>query len=732
MKRILMGMLSVILVFSLTACSTNADDTSSQKQATTTATNNDTESTGNKLMKDETVYVLCDSKGDVNKVIVSDWLQNGTESKSITDKTELNDVEVVKGNATYKMNDENMTVWDSDGGDIYYQGTSDKVLPVDLSVSYKLDGKSISIDDLTGKSGKVTIRFDYDNNVYTKKTINGKSTNIYVPFTMLTGMMLDNETFSNIKVSNGKIVNINGQSAVIGFALPKMNENLNLSKDDLEIPDYIEVTADVKDFSLGTTMTLATNEMFNDLDLSKVDDINDLEDQMDKLTDAMSQLIDGSSELYENMGVLLSGSQQILTEINQLTTATSQLKDGSVQLYNGSISLRDNLNTLQSGLGQLTKNNTILNNGAKQVFETLLSTANTQLAASYEANKEDFSKMGLTSMPTLTINNYDTKLAEVLKVLNADSVYTAYETEVKKQVNSQKTTLETTVEKTVYLSYLQYGIQSYMKTNGIEDQNQALAQLMQDPSGLQTIIANMDADTKQAVYTNFYGTNISGNILNEEKQKELTSTLQTYNDYINLVSQLLKDDSTTQSIIKEYQTKIIDDAVTEGMNSQKDNIKADSEKISAGAGQIAELRVSLNSYQTFYEGLLAYTAGVEQAYEGSKSLYEGSSSLAEGLKEAKDALALLDDGVKELQDGATQLTDGASKLKDGSMQLSDGIKQLNEEGIQKIVDLADNVEVIDRMDAIVEVSKSYNNYSGINDSMDGTVKFIYKTDEVSK
>lgn len=732
MKKILMGMLSVILVFSLTACSTNADDTSNQKQDTATAANNDTEATGNKLMKDETVYVLCDAKGDVNKVIVSDWLQNGTESKSITDKTELNDVEVVKGNATYKMNDENMTVWDSDGGDIYYQGTSDKVLPVDLSVSYKLNGKSVSIDDLVGKSGSVTIRFDYDNNVYTKKTINGKSTNIYVPFTMLTGMMLDNETFSNIKVSNGKIVNINGQSAVIGFALPKMNDNLNLSKDDLDIPDYIEVTADVKDFSLGTTMTLATNEMFNDLDLSKVDDVNDLQDQMDQLTDAMSQLIDGSSELYENMGVLLSGSQQILTGINQLATATAQLKDGSVQLYNGSISLRDNLNTLQSGLGQLTKNNDTLNNGAKQVFETLLSTANTQLAASYEANKEDFSKMGLTAMPTLTIDNYDTKLAEVLKVLNVDSVYTAYETEVKKQVNSQKETLEATVEKTVYLSYLQYGIQAYMKTNGIEDQKQALAQLIQDPLSLQTIIGSMNADTKKAVYTNFYGTNISGNILNTDKQKELTATLQTYNDYIYSVSQLLKDDATTQSIIKEYQTKIVDDAVTEGMNSQKDSIKKDSEKISAGAGQIAELRVSLNSYQTFYEGLLAYTAGVEQAYEGSKSLYEGSSSLAEGLKQAKDALALVDDGVKELQEGATQLTDGASKLKDGSMQLSDGIKQLNEEGIQKIVDLADNVEVIDRMDAIVEVSKSYNNYSGINNSMDGTVKFIYKTDEVSK
>lgn len=148
-----------------------------------------------------------------------------------------------------------MTVWDAQGNDIYYQGNIQKELPVGLSVRYYLDGKSVSPEELKGKSGKVTIRFDYENRQYETVQINGVNQRIYVPFAMLTGMILDNDTFQNVQITNGKLVNDGDRTVVVGLAFPGLQENLNLSRDDLSIPDSVEITADVTNFSLGMTVT---------------------------------------------------------------------------------------------------------------------------------------------------------------------------------------------------------------------------------------------------------------------------------------------------------------------------------------------------------------------------------------------------------------------------------------------------------------------------------------------
>jgi X-X-X-Leu-X-X-Gly heptad repeat protein len=364
--------------------------------------------TGDKLEKDETVYVICNADGSVSKVIVSDWLKNGTKADQITDQTDLQDLEVVKGNATYTMDSDNMTIWDTKSGDVFYKGTSTKDLPVSVAVSYQLDGQDISAEDLAGKSGKVTIRFDYTNTQYEMVDVNGTQTKIYVPFVVLTGMVLDNEKFSDIAVSNGKLVSTGDDTMVIGFAMPGMQDSLNISKDDLEIPDYVELTADVTDFSLDTVMTLASAKFTSDVsddDISSlettagVDNLDTLPDSLAQLTDAMKQLTDGSDELYTNMQTLLEKTNELATGVQELAAAVKQLDSGSTALYDGSISLRDNLKTLQTGLGKLSGSSASLNAGAKQVFQSLLDQANAQIKASG------------ADIPTLTIENYDQVLS---------------------------------------------------------------------------------------------------------------------------------------------------------------------------------------------------------------------------------------------------------------------------------------------------------------------------------
>ena len=179
-----------------------------------------------KIIKDETVYVLAGADGKVEKIIVSDWIKNALNSSSVSDKSELSDIENVKGDETYTVNGDNMKVWDAKGNDIYYRGNIQKELPVGITVSYKLDGKTVSASELAGKSGKVTIRFDYRNNQYRTVEIDGKEEKIYVPFVMLTGILLDNDVFYNVEVSNGKLVSDGDRSFAVGFALPGMQSNL--------------------------------------------------------------------------------------------------------------------------------------------------------------------------------------------------------------------------------------------------------------------------------------------------------------------------------------------------------------------------------------------------------------------------------------------------------------------------------------------------------------------------
>lgn len=344
--------------------------------------------------KDETVYVIAGADGSVQKIIVSDWIKNNLNNSTLNDKSELTDVENVKGDESYTLGSDNTRVWDAKGDDIYYQGNIEKELPVGMSVTYKLDGKTISPAELAGKSGKVTIRFDYSNMQYENVEINGQKEKIYVPFAMLTGVLMDNDVFTKVEVSNGKLINDGDRTAVIGIAFPGLQENLAVSKEKFEIPDYVEITADVKDFELGMTITLATNELFNELDVEQLDSIDDLSKSLGELNNAMGQLMDGSSKLYNGLSTLLSKSSELVDGINKLAAGAQALKAGAGNLDAGASKLQVGAAQLSEGLNALSSNNDTLNGGARQVFETLLSTANAQLAGA-----------GL-NVPALTISNY--------------------------------------------------------------------------------------------------------------------------------------------------------------------------------------------------------------------------------------------------------------------------------------------------------------------------------------
>ena len=624
-KVIAVAAAGVIAGTGVTAAAFGTANKTEDTENTSAASSQAAETTEQKKpSKDETVYVLANADGSVKKIIVSDWIKNNG-GKTVSDKTELSDIKNVKGDESYVMDTDNMREWNADGKDIYYQGTISKALPVDLKVSYELDGKPVSAESLAGKSGKVTIRFDYTNNQYKNVSIDGKNTKIYVPFVMLTGLLLDNDIFTNVEISNGKIINDGDRIIAVGFALPGMQENLNLSRDKVDIPDFVEITADVNNFALSNTLTVAANSIISDLDVSKLDSADDLQASLTELSSAMSKLLDGSSELYGGLSKLLLKSNELISGVDKLANGASALSDGAA--------------ALSAGLSELVSNNDTLNAGAKQVFDTLLSAVSQKL-------KDN----GIT-VDTLTVENYKTVIGGLLE----------------NPTDSQKAELINIADAALNAKLSAIGVpQNYYgavkvllatKLNSGETQESAMAEIA---AMLQNISDPQNAAAIGAAAAT----------AESENGKQIINAF-----CLNLANQTLEP-------------------------------------------TVKEAVAQLDSYNEFYKGVLAYTAGAKQAYDGSTELKNGAKELS--------------DGANALKSGSSQLVGGVQQLTDGSKRLADGLKEFNEKGISKLTSLAgdDLGSLVTRIKATVEVSRDYKSFAGIADGTDGDVKFIYRTDEI--
>lgn len=679
-----------------------------------------------KISKDETVYVLAGADGSVQKIIVSDWLKNELGSASLTDKSGLSNIENVKGDESYSINGDNMTVWDAQGNDIYYQGDIQKELPVGLTVRYTLNGKAVSPEQLKGQSGKVTIRFDYENRQYETVQINGQNQRIYVPFAMLTGMILDNDTFRNVTVSNGKLVNDGDRTVVVGLAFPGLQENLNLSRDQLSIPSSVEITADVTDFSLGMTVTLACNDLFSqlgDADLGSLDAAGSL----NKLTDAMDQLLNGSSALYDGLTTLLDKSGELAAGVEELAQGAAAIKAGADSLDEGAAELKAGLADLSEGLNKLSANSAALNGGAEQVFNSLLETATAQIRAK-----------GLT-VPDLTIENYAEELNKLIKSLDETTVYENALTQVTAAVEKQRPLITQKVTAAVRQE-VEAKVTAAVKT---EATTAAQAQVAENVIRTATGMTKKDYDAAVAAGQIPQATQdavnaaIQAQLSDPDVQKQINATVEaqmaseTVKNTIKAQTDAQMRTEKVQAAISQNVELQVKKAIAENMAS--DEVQKQLQAASEGSKTLIALKASLDDYNAFYLGLLDYTAGVDEAAEGSNELYAGAGDLKDGTAELRAGAAKLYAGVLQLKDGTPALVSGVTQLKDGAMQLSEGLQQLNKEGIQKLTKLLqdDLGDLTARVQATIDVSKDYRSFSGISDDASGQVKFIYRTDEIA-
>lgn len=612
--------------------------------------------------KDETVYVLANPDGSARRVIVSDYLSNPDGADTIADVSNLEKIQNVKGDEAFADD-----VWQAKGNEIYYQGDSSEALPVELKISATLDGTEIAPADLAGRSGHVTLRFDYAVSAsYTKD-----AETVAMPFAVITGALLDNEVFANVSVKNGQAVNDGDRTVAVGLCVPGLTTGLKLESDKVELPEYLEISADVKNFSLPVTVTLATNEAFAALDADKLQDADALKEAADKLTDAMTQLLDGSNQLYNGLNDLKDGTTNLNNGINQLADGTDSLAAGA--------------DTLSTGLTTLTANNETLVGGARQVFETLLAQAN---AALIQAGVD----------ATLTVENYADVLGKLVEAVSEEGVTAQARAQVEAAVRAQADAVRSEVTKAVR-PQVEAQVTEAVKEN-------VMAQILATQN---LTMEKYEAAQKAGLVTDAQRQQLEG-ALNQQMQ-----TAQVQQVIAQQTEAQMTSDTVADLIEQNTEEQI---GLLVDQNMQSETVQAQIAAACEQGAPLVTLKAQLDSYNTFYTGLIAYTNGASDAASGAAQLKAGADTLQSGAAQLKDAMPALTDGVNKLVDGAKALADGLITFD------ADGVSKLTS-AINEDLD-----PLLARAQLLIEAAQSYNNYSGLAEGMDGAVRFIYRTDAI--
>ena len=633
--------------------------------------------------KDETVYVIAGSDGSPEKIIVSEWLKNTEKASKLEDSSELKNIKNVKDNAKYVIDKDNMKVWTAEGKDVYYQGEIDKKLPVDISVSYTLDGKNVSAKELAGKSGRVTIKYSYKNNEARTVNVDGQSLTMYVPFSVVTGLVLDDKAFSNVEVTNGRVINDGKRNIVMGFALPGMKENLGDAANSLNLPETFEVTADVKNFSVETSISVVSSELFANVSSDKLSSLDGIKSQLDEFANSANKLADGSSQLYDGLGTLLEKAGEIKTGTLKLYRGAVSLNDGAKQFVAGTDELYKGTGKLNEGLQALSSKSEQLNNGAAQIFDSLIAQANTELSAR---------GLGAVSM---TKDNYSSVLTSIIKNMDEGNVRAIATQKARQTVEAQVHQNEAQIAAVVTEKIKEQVLQNVLNASGISMTVEAYKNAL--ASG--TIPASVAQQIDNAV---------AAQMSSEQVQSTIQAKVNA--EINNQIEQAMNSPAVVQGI---------EEAVA---------------KAKTGASSLAALKGQLDKYNQFYQGLRQYTEGVDKAAKGSKKINYGVGQLAEKSKELQAGAATLEAGIKALMAGGDKLVGGVSQLNDGAKTLSEGMNRFNKEGVQKIVELFNGRfgELSARLKAMSDMAKSYDNFAGKTEGTKSNVKFVYKTSSIGE
>lgn len=680
--------------------------------------------------KEETVYVVANADGSADNIIVSEWLKNKEKKAVLEDASDLDDIENVKGDETFTKNGDRIT-WQADGKDIYYQGTTDRELPVTQKITYFLDGEEMSPEEIAGKSGKVTIRFDYTNHEKKTEIVDGEEYEVYVPFTVLTGMILP-EDYTNVEVTNGKVISDGNRKIAVGAAMPGLKESLDIDEEDLDsavkIPEYVEITAEVTDFSLEMTMTIAMNDLPGSSDLSDSFDLSALEEDITKLSDASGQLVDGTTELSEGLDTLAASMKEFASGAGTLKSGVESYTNGASQLNQGIQTLSESSGTLVNGVTELNGSAATLNSGVAQLDQTLkakmtdeektslMKQADAAIDSTFkdgkqgtEAIKKQASDQFYDSLAndstarsqvsaglgTYTQTVLNTVLGQAYTSVAADTAKSNQMAEYKPQVVQavtqtvvQQVTQQVTagvmsaavaqqaaalaqqtggVLNAEAVAQICAAVNEAVNTEGSEAQQQIKALIAgQDINGL--VASNVNAQMAAVEQQ------IDAALASPEGQAQIKATVDA------LVSQTVgaaMADQTLQAGMNDTAAQIVS-GIAAGAKDAVGSAVADTAKTAAKTAAESATLTAVDATKEQISGAI----NAKDASSGY-SLVSGMQALSQGTQTMSDSMPALTGGISQLKDGASTLVSNNGALADGASRLSGAALQV-EEGVEKL------------------------------------------------
>lgn len=643
--------------------------------------------------KTEAVYVKSDAKGNPREITVQTKLKNTGDGDTIKDYTNLTDIKNKEGDEAFTQNADGTVEWENHGEDITYEGTGSAELPVDVSISYELDGQAIEPEELAGKSGQLKIRFDYKNKTTQTIKVDGKEEQVSVPFAVISTMLLSDDHASDIEVENGKVMDIDGQKLVIGYACPGLTKSLKLTTyeptEDIDIPEYVEVTADVTDFSLDFTATIISSGLLEDMDLKDLDEVDEMSDSMKKLEEATDKLSDGAGALEEGM-------ETYKTYLNQYLAGVAALDQGAGALESGLQVMNEKKGDLQAGATMLKESLTTLHNTLATV--QLPQGSSLELSGMESAEKqleEDGTKLNeaLTGMST--------GLARMQQLAQEVG---AYKTTVETQLETAKTALDA-----IDWAALDQAVRADSQAKADAAVEAAMQKALENYGLSADQIRAAQGEVKTAVNSALDQVSVS---------EEAKTQIQKAKDALEAIPTITIPEVS-------FDTEKLTETLTD-MEKQM--------KILAGYGTTLGTvsQTAAASLQELQTGLTALQNGTVQLQEGSSQLEAGMAAFGEGIRQLYQGSAALHQGSGQLSSTGTALIGGLDTMISGMDSLHQGLVKFDEDGIQELSDLTgtDLTNLANRIRALKKADGRYDNYGGICGGASGSVRFIIETDEI--
>lgn len=552
------------------------------------------------VQKDETIYTKLRPNGEEYNKIVSVHLKNRMKEKEIKDMSDLLNIKNVSSDNIFNQ-DGNTIIWNAEGEDIYYNGESNKELPIKCSVKYELNGKEIVPNDLAGKSGKLKITINYENKDEHIVNINGTDTKIYTPFVIFGGTILSNNNVSNVTVSSGKVIDDGSKTIIIGLALPGMQKSLGITSDTLYIPENIEINMDIKDYEQNNIYSFITPKILENDDIKILDKVDSIYSSMDTLKSSSDKIEEGANTLKSGISTYSEKSKEFNSAMSQVSTGMS--------------SANNNYTKINSGISSLNENSPLLVSGSKQIYDGILnarSGINTVSSSIYGIQNQIISplKNGINTLNT----GLDSIIDEVSKVPSSDNT---------EKISSLTTLKDNNTNTINNLSNLNISLQ-------------AKADIIEDKTSPEYIELYTQINTNSSMIFLLQNNN---NALIETIDSLKVTDMTTINELKGGLNQVKQGAVSLQSGIEALDTN------TQKLKDGVDKIYTDTKPLEDGSN-------------TLYLSTLSIQNGISALYDGSSQMKSGLNTLDSSTAKLLTANNTLTDATQTLEDGVNELANG--------------------------------------------------------------------------